>query len=148
MSLDNSNYYSDHRVRAGYRRADSPIESVDESKMLARVRLLLEDTSEEIRELPVSYVVCPTCDGRGKHVNPSIDSGGLSSDDFDDDPEFRESYMRGFYDVTCYECRGKRVAPYLDRSRIDAGTLALLDGRAASDAAFRAEVEAERRMGA
>lgn len=57
------------------------------------------------------YAVCGTCDGRGTHVNPSIDAHGISSDEFDDDPDFRENYFNGMYDVTCYECYGKRVVP-------------------------------------
>lgn len=73
------------------------------------------------------FEVCPTCDGRGSHVNPSIDASGISSEDFRDDPDFYDDYFgyngdedddgepirqaRGMYDVDCYECEGRRVVP-------------------------------------
>lgn len=52
-------------------------------------------------------VVCPTCDGKGSHVNPSIDSNGLSPGDMDEDQW--ESYWHGAYDVTCTDCLGRNV---------------------------------------
>jgi hypothetical protein len=55
------------------------------------------------------YEVCPRCRGEGKHVNPSIDSHGLSREDFDQDPDFEEDYFSGVYDVPCYVCSGARV---------------------------------------
>lgn len=55
------------------------------------------------------YKVCPVCEGEGKYVNPAIDSQGLSQEDFDEDPDFRESYFAGHYDVPCKCCDGKRV---------------------------------------
>jgi hypothetical protein len=55
------------------------------------------------------YEVCPRCRGEGKHVNPSIDSHGLTREDFDQDPDFEEDYFSGVYDVPCYVCSGARV---------------------------------------
>lgn len=52
------------------------------------------------------WVICTLCHGDGHHVNPSIDAGGLSADDLNDDPDFAEGYMRGDYDVTCARCGG------------------------------------------
>lgn len=68
---------------------------------------------EEPREIVLRavYIVCPTCKGTGSHVNPSVDMNGLSQEDFDDDPGFREDYFGGVYDVTCNTCGGKRVIP-------------------------------------
>ena len=57
------------------------------------------------------WEVCGTCEGRGKHVNPSIDAHGLTREDFDEDPDFAESYFRGDYDMPCNECHGRRVVP-------------------------------------
>jgi hypothetical protein len=68
-----------------------------------------EDPGEII--LPLEWGVCPTCRGEGSHVNPSIDSHGLSAEDFYEDPDFAESYHRGDYDVPCHECGGNRVVP-------------------------------------
>lgn len=55
------------------------------------------------------YIVCTVCEGRGTTVNPDIDSNGLTSEDFRDDPDFAESYKNGDYDVTCSACDGLRV---------------------------------------
>ena len=55
------------------------------------------------------WLVCPVCNGEGKTVNPSIDAGGLTREDFDEDPDFREDYMSGMYDITCRACNGQRV---------------------------------------
>lgn len=71
-----------------------------------------------IHVLPARYEVCTTCRGKGKHVNPSIDAHGISREEFDEDPDFMEDYLSGFYDVTCYECHGKRVVPVIDDARL------------------------------
>ena len=42
----------------------------------------------------------------GTMVNPSIDAGGLSYDDFYGDPDFEEDYFSGRYDVQCSACHG------------------------------------------
>ena len=64
--------------------------------------------------LPVKRVVCPQCDGSGKHVNPSIDSNGLTADDFAEDPGFAENYFGGAYDVRCETCNGNNVVDEVD----------------------------------
>ena len=69
------------------------------------------DSDDGVFEVPMEWGVCPTCQGEGKHVNPSIDAHGLSAEDFAEDPEFAEDYMRGTYDVPCHECQGQRVVP-------------------------------------
>lgn len=68
----------------------------------------LNDDGDEI-ELPAKYEVCPTCRGKGTHVNPAIDGHGLTREDFDEDPDFEEAYFRGDYNVPCEECKGTRV---------------------------------------
>lgn len=55
---------------------------------------------------PKAWAICPVCDGHGKHVNPNLDSQGLTREDFENDPDFAEDYKRGAYDVTCSTCRG------------------------------------------
>jgi hypothetical protein len=81
--------------------------------------VLCDDIHELVEDLPdrvrIKFEVCSTCNGQGKHVNPSIDSHGLSSEDFDEDPDFREEYFSGRYDVPCYECKGERVVPTIDK---------------------------------
>jgi hypothetical protein len=74
------------------------------------IAYLAEGGSVEVTdELPARFDVCPTCDGKGSHVNPSIDDNGICASDFYEDPDFAESYFAGCYDVPCNECKGKRV---------------------------------------
>ena len=61
----------------------------------------------------IEWVVCSGCQGRGEYVNPSIDSHGLSQEDFDQDPDFRDDYRSGVYNVTCELCKGRAVMPEL-----------------------------------
>lgn len=65
-------------------------------------------------ELPARRVVCPRCEGEGKHVNPAIDSHGISPEEFDADPDFAEGYFSGRYDVRCEGCKGDRVIDEVD----------------------------------
>ncbi len=82
--------------------------------------MLDEDENEVKFELPARYEVCSRCDGHGKHVNPSIDSNGITQSEFDEDPEFRDAYFSGRYDVDCHNCNGKRVQLILDMEAIKA----------------------------
>lgn len=132
-------YYTDHRVRARERRHDiRPI-----SASLAIITVY-----EDEYQVPFHYETCSTCSGHGSHVNPSIDCDGLTGEDFDADPGFYEEYMRGRYDVSCFECNGLRVIPALDRDRIHPDILAVIDDHDASERAYDLEVAAERRLGA
>lgn len=85
-----------------------------------------DDEGSEIHVFPARYEVCRTCDGKGKHVNPSIDAHGISRDEFDDDPGFEEDYFSGVYDVECYECHGRRVVPKIDDSNLNPRQLQVL----------------------
>jgi len=71
--------------------------------------------------LPFKFVVCGTCGGSGTHVNPSIDSHGITMDEWDSEWSYddQERYTSGFYDVQCYECNGKRVVPEIEKTRLD-----------------------------
>mgnify|MGYP001000617578 CR=1 FL=1 len=92
--------------------------------------------------------VCPVCDGNGTHCNKNIDGNGLTQEDFEDDPDFRESYFRGDYDVTCCECNGRNVVKVMDH---DAMSQDASDWFMREDEAQRecdAIYAAERRMGA
>lgn len=50
------------------------------------------------------WIICPACRGDGTHVNPDIDSHGLTASDMESDPDFYENYRSGFYDVPCKVC--------------------------------------------
>lgn len=103
---------------------------------------------------PCKMAKCYTCNGTGRHVNPSIDAGGISDSQFRDDPDFRDEYFSGMYDVTCYGCKGKKTEPVIDRSAMCQEDTILYDAwRKRQDAIEKdydddqAERAAERRMG-
>lgn len=147
MSTEDNNYYNDPRVRAGERRRRSPIRHVNMSRKVMVVTVYYGDEETQV-DVPISFEVCPTCDGSGTHVNPSIDSNGLTAEDFAEDQDFAEEYMGGCYDVPCYECQGERVVPVIQRDRVDPKILALLDAQEERDEESRRTREAERRFGA
>lgn len=99
-------------------------------------------------DVPARFAVCETCDGKGRHVNPSIDAHGISAEEFADDSDFAEDYHRGVYDVPCAECGGNRVTPEPDWDQLDAATKARVEARIESHYQIEAEYAAERRMGA
>lgn len=74
--------------------------------------LYLEDGTE--MQLPTTWSVCDVCNGNGSHVNPSIDCGGLSTEDFAEDPDFAEDYFDGAYDQTCNKCAGRTTVRTVD----------------------------------
>jgi len=121
--------------------------TLDRSKMTATLDYYDpdEDDVEYIdATVEVKFVVCDTCQGRGSHVNPSIDAHGLTGADFAEDPDFAEEYFSGAYDQPCNECGGASTVP-IPR---DETIWKAIQDKWRDDAEYRAEVEAERRMGA
>lgn len=115
----------------------------DERDLPAIIALGDVDEIEEVTVFPATFVVCELCNGKGSHVNPSIDAGGISFDDefwaddyddnYDDEADYdldgdcdeadalrkeiaTSRYRRGDYDVPCVCCAGKRVVLQIDRS--------------------------------
>lgn len=76
-----------------------------------------DDGVEHVVNLPTLFEVCSGCQGKGTHVNRSIDGNGLTRDDFEEDPDFEEAYFRGDYDVQCEDCSGLRVEVVIDEPR-------------------------------
>lgn len=74
-------------------------------------------------ELPAKWEVCSRCEGRGSHVNPNIDGNGISAEEFEQDPEFRENYFNGLYDISCEECKGRTTVLVVDEEQADKDTL-------------------------
>lgn len=106
------------------------------------------ETEDETFPVKMVFVVCDLCNGKGKHVNPSIDAHGLSREDFDEDPDFAEDYFSGVYDVPCAQCHGRRVHAVPDE---DNNPKELLEKIAEHEKDLRdmyAEMAAERRNGA
>lgn len=142
--IDDINYYNDARVRAGER--GDWYKSLDEGRMIATVEVwtVREDFEDfEERTCRAKWEVCSTCDGKGTHVNPSIDCNGLGAEDFDGDPDFAEEYTSGAYDVSCAACHGRRVVAVPDEPEI----VEYLEDQAQGEAEAHAERMAEIRMG-
>lgn len=158
--IEEANFYSDRRVvnaaaMAAFR------EGCDERSMTFSFEVDNGEGDEpQVFSLPLRREVCHTCDGKGTHVNPSIDAGGISDDDdfWYDDEAWEEGedgemgpvsrYHSGFYDVTCQTCLGKNVVLAIARERADPATLALWDEMEEDRADLEREYAAERRMGA
>jgi hypothetical protein len=119
----------------------------DEDKM--EILFDIEDDNGEMVTLglPAKFEVCPLCNGKGSHVNPSIDANGLSAKDFAEDPSFAEDYFSGVYDQECNECGGKRVVPVPDEQPADKDVLAKFANLLQAEADYRREVAYEQRMG-
>lgn len=137
----------DHRL-SGADRASR--KKFNEQAMTLEAELYLDDDTEEIVQFPAKFELCPTCNGKGSHVNPGIDSHGITSDEWHNNWSYeeREQYMSGGYDVSCYECNGRRVVPVVDEDRCSddiKGKLALwnkqLEAQARYDSEYRKEVE-------
>jgi len=106
------------------------------------------DFNEVTVEMPAHFEVCPRCEGTGTHVHEGVDGNGLSAQDFAEDPDFKEQYFAGVYDVTCTECCGKRVVPVVDVQKCTYAQKRLLVSQREWDRAgarMRAEEAAERR---
>ena len=120
-NLDNYNYWGDPRVIESMTgKAFQVVESDAHNTVVQLnddiVDALIEDGILEKGHdgnitVTTVFVVCSTCNGSGKVVNPSIDAGGLSRRDFEEDPEFAEDYFSGYYDIQCPECKGRNVVP-------------------------------------
>lgn len=121
--IDNLNYAND-------RRNCSP----------APDAITVEDCHGNEQTLPVCWIVCPVCEGNGSHVNPAIDAGGLTQEDFADDPDFMEQYFRGDFDMFCNACKGRTTIRAVDRDACPPVLLALYD----ADEQARHDMESER----
>jgi hypothetical protein len=130
-AIDDLNYAADIRVRnAGKNKPPT----------------VFDDAGNEI-ELPSKWIVCPTCNGKGRHVNPSIDCGGISAQDFADDPDFADDYMGGTYDQTCAQCEGRTTILGVDFDAMTPMLRAMWEQQARDDADYAAECAAEIRAG-
>ena len=119
--LDNYNYHRDSRtwdVASAFEVLESGPDSTKVQLCESLLECLVEDEvlpadHEGVLTVPSKFEVCHQCAGSGNMVNPRVDAGGLSQEDFDEDPEFREDYFSGRYDMRCNQCKGQRVTPAL-----------------------------------
>ena len=100
-------------------------------------------------QLPTKREVCWRCNGEGTHTNPSIDGNGITSAEWAEwDDNDREGYLSGAYDVRCEECHGRNVIDVVDYDQLSDEYKALWDQQVQDERNYRAEMAAERRMGA
>ncbi len=109
--------------------------------------LIIEDDGGVEIELPTKWAVCGRCRGDGVHDHPAF-ANGISQEEFAEDPDFKEDYFRGKYDVVCTTCHGERVTSVPDWDRMTEAQKVLLQEHYQAERDFRAEEAAERRMGA
>lgn len=147
--IDDYNYHNDRRVIAA--NASKPFH-FDPDHMVITFELDDGEDPPQQHELPARYAVCGLCEGKGRHVNPSIDSGGITGEEWDAwDPEEKASYLSGAYDVQCFGCGGLRVCPIIDETRLSPGQKEVFDmfmEHVRDLERFEAERRAERSMGA
>lgn len=150
---DAHNYANDPRV-VNARKQSEINAGFDMDKMTFTFEVdLFEGDEPKVYVLAAKMEVCPTCKGRGKHVRPSIDAGGIFSDDEDfwhDDEDENwggSRYQNGFYDITCQTCGGRNVVADIDRSHSDKEALAVWDDRCEEDAEHDRICRMERMMG-
>jgi ribosomal protein S27E len=100
---------------------------------------------EEEREPRIRFEreVCPNCHGRG-----TVDNLGDVTEWLREDPDAIDDYMSGMYDVRCDECQGHNVVDHAIEAGSDPDDWASLMSWLRDAYEYRAEVAAERRMGA
>lgn len=82
------------------------------TKLTSVLRKEFEVTRTPRETKTARRAVCPSCEGEGKYVNPSVDSQGLTADDFNEmGDDFADDYMSGAYDVKCSQCGGQGTVP-------------------------------------
>ena len=76
--------------------------------METKTILLEDDDGNEVEhQLPAEWVVCFRCEGNGKVVDPGVDGDGFTMSEMNEDPDFKEDYFSGFYDIECPVCNGR-----------------------------------------
>lgn len=149
MSFDWNEYNSHGDIRTVNARYQNEFDAGCDLKRMTFTFVQENEEGEEISfVLPLKMEVCPTCQGRGTHVDPSVDAGGYY-DDGDDCDEYGENlYFSGAYDVVCRTCHGKNVVAGIDRHMAEKEVLKVWDKKSEDDEEFEAMCRAERRMGA
>jgi RecJ-like exonuclease len=110
------------------------------------------NTSDETEyDLPAKFEICPSCDGCGTDRGRSVecDGGGFTASEWaEQDEEFKEQYLSGFYDRQCETCKGHtgRIL-VVDEERCDPKILKLFHEHCQSEREFAAERAAELKYG-
>ena len=133
--------------------AADPRRSWDVGPSVRRWRLLCDQAfgwvdASLTYTVKTSIEVCGLCGGTGTHVNPSIDSNGITGEEMAElGDDFRESYFSGVYDVICYECKGRNVVDAVDCENSDPVAIKAWHDWLDFESSYAAGCEAERRAG-
>lgn len=116
--MENFNYYNDARVVNSMRTTCWTIINSNERTTVIEVSYQDSEGNDLVDQFRVSthYQVCTQCQGSGKMVDPVYDAGGLTREELDFDPDFKEDYFSGRCDVLCSLCNGNRVILNEDKS--------------------------------
>lgn len=123
-ALERLNYYNDSRVINAMVSSSWEVVSVGAREVTVRFadfmvenlidcEVLPEDSSG-VLTVACQWEICSQCTGSGRTVNPSIDAGGITEDDwYDWDEEEIDAYFAGRHDIDCSLCNGtgKRSMP-------------------------------------
>lgn len=107
-----------------------------------------EEATFAERHVPGKWEICERCGGHGKHDHPAFSNGITESDREEMGEDSFHGYIRGDYDVKCSPCKGSGKVFVVNQNALRPWERKELERQAADEAAFRAEQESERRMGA
>ena len=108
-------------------------------KIDARIWSICEETGEEVKitvEMPARWVVCEECQGSGTELYGSLKGHAFTMDEMNEDPEFRENYFGGAYDVQCSRCKGRTTVPALYREGMTDEQKAMMETHDRIDEAY------------
>ena len=119
---------------------------------MIHTKMFTHDALENTIRLRAERIVCPTCNGSGSHVRRDIDDSMLVETMMDEgDYDGMDSYYRGGFDEVCTHCNGRNVVDEIDWDtfeKVYPREYKLVVDWEQSERDDRAEMEAERRMGA
>jgi hypothetical protein len=126
------------------------LDRIDEKRMLGFIEIESDECELQELEVPIKFEVCGRCCGQGSHVNPNVDGHGITSSEWEQEwsEDEKESYLSGRYDVTCYECNGRRVCPVVDEDRCPPEIVLKIQEQQEEDYRYDSMARMERMMGA
>lgn len=79
--------------------------------MNIRLSVIDEDGNDVTFTFPARFIVCPECEGHGKHLPDSMRHHAYSAEEW-------AEMEPNTYDITCHKCHGNKVVQTIDRGAI------------------------------
>lgn len=101
-------------------------------------------------DLPRKWEICGSCEGEGTALCEGLRGVAFTSEEMDEDPDFRSSYFGGHYDVACPDCSGTGKVKEIDWVKLEAtrpGLAGAIRKFLDDEAGYEAAYAYERRMG-